>query len=337
MALKKTVPAPTGQALSSADERLDQAGQVVRNSAGAPRAGVLPHSTAAFVTARASMGVDVGLFYAALVRGGGVLFIMNDGTVTVPIGAAPGANSQYKVVYVKQNESESPFNDANNLPVLDYVQSTASATPDLAAAIALVPAGGLPLYSVLVPSTATTTQSAGVVITPIFASTAMAGGTVQVRNSTERDQWTAGDSALVIQMDTQITYRRVGGVWRPTTFMQSARGNTVAVDSSVLFTLITMNLPADAPAGRYLVMFDVTTGAGSTGQHYHRVTWAGTEITAYTFDYLNAVPPGGDVAKSDTIPVTHAGGAVTVVLQVQINGSSAASRASRLTVLYVGP
>lgn len=204
MALSIAFPGPSGL-VDAVALRKDLAGLITRDAAGVARAGVFPRHTNALVTSRASMGVDVASFEAALVRGGGPLFISNDGTVTVPIGAAPSSNSRYDIVYVKQNESAAPFADASNSAAFGFVSGTAAASPSLSAALALVPAGGLPLAAVLVPSTATTTQSAGVTISQVFPYTALTGVPVWVRNQTERDASTWGFWQTVHRLDSGIT------------------------------------------------------------------------------------------------------------------------------------
>jgi hypothetical protein len=175
---------------------------------------VFPRHANPLVTSRATLGVDVAAFEAALVRGNGPLFIQNDGTVTVPVGAAPASNSRYDVVYVKQNESVAPYADANNSPVFGFVSGTAAASPSLSAALALVPAGGLPLAAVLIPSTATTTQSAGVVITQQFPYTAAAGGTILFRNAADRDAFAGGEGQHGWLIDEDRPYFYSGSAWK---------------------------------------------------------------------------------------------------------------------------
>lgn len=202
VALIKQFPAPTGQPISSVDSRKDLAGLVVRSAAGVPRAGILPRHTNALVTARASMGVDVAAFEAVLVRNNLPAFAANDGTTVVPIGAAPAANSRYDIVYAKQNESEAPFSDANNDPILGFVSGGAAASPSLAAALALVPAGGLPLAAVLIPADAKTTQSAGVQISQVFPYTALSGGVILARTVSELPSEPMGADVRCIALTT---------------------------------------------------------------------------------------------------------------------------------------
>jgi len=214
MVLKLAFPAPTGVPLSSLDNRADLAGLVLRTIAGVPRAGILPRHTTVLATARASMGIDVASFEAVLVRNGLPSFIQNDGTVTVPIGSPPVANARYDVVYAKQNEMASPFSDANNNPILDFVSGPASASPSESGALALVPAGGLPIATVYIPSTATTTQSAGVVVKQVFPYTALTGGTLWVRLTAELTALTGFALAtLAWSLESGLTYRWDGSAW----------------------------------------------------------------------------------------------------------------------------
>jgi len=214
MVLRNSFPHLADGIVGASDVGYDLAGLISRRSDGTPRAGILPRHFDPLVAARASMGVTVSAFEAVLTRSGQVRLIMNDGTVVVPIGNPPGANSRYDVVYVKQNENAAPFSDANNTPIFGYVSGGASATPSEAAALALVPAGGIPLATVLVPSTATTTQSSGVVINQRFPYTALAGRPIPFRNDTERSAWCtapiAGTEALVNGIRTSYD----GTAWR---------------------------------------------------------------------------------------------------------------------------
>lgn len=359
MTLKTQFPAPTGKALSSPDNRADLAGLVVRTTAGVPRAGILPRTTAALGTARASMGVDVASFEAVLVRNGLPALIANDGTVTVSIGAAPGANSQYNIVYVKQNESASPFSDGNDNEIFGYVVGTAAPIPDLAAAIALVPAGGLPLLSVLVPSTATTTQSAGVVITPIHPYTALTGGAIWVRTTSELTALTGfAPDQRALALDTGITHRYDGTAWKlwqipvlPFVKLGMSAGQNLA--SSGANTPVTWDAEVNDTAG----MHDPSTNPSrvtATIAGLHRVTWklAHRSTTATQFLAAQIRVNGTLLARSlVTIPGTstgfvYANGSETLDLAVggyvEIAASSNAAQAlevasSLFEVVYVGP
>lgn len=205
MTVNTAFPSPTGVALSTGSARADLAGLVIRDASGVVRAGVLPRHTNPLVTARASMGVDVAAFEAVLNRSG-ALFITNDGTVTVTLPAAPSSNSRIDVVYVKQDESA--YADADNTALLGVVSGTAAASPTAPA----VPAGALALAQVLVPSTATTSQSSGVVITPVHPYTALTGGTVLFRSATERDASNLAKGARGYLIDVDRYYANVAAL-----------------------------------------------------------------------------------------------------------------------------
>lgn len=206
MTLRPGWPAYPSGGATFQDIRLDAAGDIARNAAGAIRAGVLPAHTNALVTAKATMAVDIGVAAFAIDRTG-LVRVYNDGTITVTISAAPGAGSRWSVIYVKQRESAAPFSDGADGPVADKVESTTSE----AAARALLPAGALELAVVQTPAGATGTT--GSVITQTYLYTASAGGTVLLRNQTEQDAWTPGNGALATRIDTGMLLIRTAGAW----------------------------------------------------------------------------------------------------------------------------
>lgn len=129
------------------------------------------------------------------------------------------------------------------------------------------------------------------------------------------------------------------GVWRLKAWSGTARLTVggVALTASTETVVATLTLPAEAPAGSYLVSYVATTGAGSTTAHLQRVIFAGVELTNYINDYMANVPVG-DVSKSETLLKTgHVGGAATITLEVRVNASGGACRYARLTAQYVGP
>lgn len=163
------------------DGRLAFAGLLVQSATGAARAGILA-GPATLVTTRADKYVDIAGFVAALTRGvaDGASFIANDGSVQQEIPAAPSANSRYDVVWVRQRDAQTAVApDGDNLPVFGVASGAASATPSLATVLASIPRGALPLASLLVPSTATTTN--GMTVAQIAPYTAAAGSPFQVR------------------------------------------------------------------------------------------------------------------------------------------------------------
>jgi len=288
MTLKTAWPAPAGVLASSVDARGALAALVVDTAAGVPRAGVLPPAIV-LATARASMAVVLGKFNAVLVRNGLPTYIENDGNINVALPAAPGANFRYDVVYIKQNESESPFSDGNNTPTAAVVSGAPAADPSLAAVVALVPAGGLPIAAVLVPSTATTTQSTGVQITQIFPYTAAAGGTVWQRSAAERDASTWPEGSQVYLLDTKQLTTLNGTTWGGDIPFRMAAGTRTVNTASQSFTL------AQAfPTGRFtqapVVTATIATGAGEAANASVRVT--GVTATGFTF-VVSGLAAGG--------------------------------------------
>lgn len=195
----------------------DLAGLIVRSAAGVPRAGVF--GPASLIVARSDFKVDVLTFASALVRtaagGSAVRFSGNDGTVTVPAAplSAPASNQKYAIVYQKQNETARA--DANNTSVIDVVQgaANASAATALANARALLPAGALEIGTILIPSTATATDSPGVVITTTAPITAAAGARVPVRSTADLAAWVPDEGALAWQIDNGVTWERAASEW----------------------------------------------------------------------------------------------------------------------------
>lgn len=186
------------------------AGQVVKNTAGVLRKGILPINTTALVTGTATMNVAVGGFVAVLDRNGAI-FLANDGAVNVLLSSAPASGSRWSVVYVKQRETEAPFSDSVAGPIIDKVESTTSE----AAARALLPAGALELAVVQVNAGSSATNAVGVTITQTYPYTAMEGGSVLLRSQAEQDAWTPHDGSTVFRLDSEISYVRDSGEWVP--------------------------------------------------------------------------------------------------------------------------
>lgn len=197
-----------------ADLRRDLEGAVVRSAAGVMRAGVFPGSATQLVTGRADMNVDVADFRAVQNRGGAI-FLANDGVAQVALDAAPASNKRIDLIYVFQQSTT--LGDTADVPVFGVVKGTASPTPSVPA---LPPAvsTAIPLATVEIPAGATTTSSAGVVITQVFPWTAMAGGTVHVRNSVELAAWAPADGSAAFNIQTGRMYSRIGGAWAESGF-----------------------------------------------------------------------------------------------------------------------
>lgn len=211
MALRNSLFAVSGKA-SFLDARRDMSGLFVCDKTTMmPIAGILDRSQDNLVTGNgASMSVTVHPFNAVLNRYGALL-VQNDGDVSVPLAAAPSANSRIDVVYVKQNETRSPMSDASDAPVFGVAKGVASATPVAPA----IPAGALALAQVLLPAGVSNTAAAGVAIAQTYVGAAMKGGMLRVQTSAQRDALTVvADGTLVHNVADGCDYIRKGGKWR---------------------------------------------------------------------------------------------------------------------------
>jgi len=223
MALQDGFPSASGLADAN-DVRLALAGLIVRDSSGNPRTGIFFRNTTALVTSTATMNSSVAAFEGVVSRSGqGVILLANNGATNVLHDAAPVANSRYDTIYVKQNDSVSPNADANDLPVFGILKGSPLVSPTLPtyatakAALDAAPgigAGAEPLTAVLIPSTATSMQSAGVVYTQLHQYTATTGGVVPFRTKAALDLWTTAqkDQLAVVLADSK-RWRYTGSAW----------------------------------------------------------------------------------------------------------------------------
>lgn len=211
MALRNSLFAVSGKA-SFLDARRDMSGLFVCDKTTMlPIAGILDRSQDNLVTGRGdSMSVTVHPFNAVLNRYGALL-IQNDGNVSVPLDAAPSANSRIDVVYVKQSETRPPMSDGSDVPKFFVAKGVAAATPVAPG----VPAGGLALAQVLVPAGVSNTAASGVVITQTYIGAAMKGDMLRVQTSAQRDALTGvPDGTLLHNVADGCDYVRKGDKWR---------------------------------------------------------------------------------------------------------------------------
>lgn len=211
MALRNSLFAVSGKA-SFLDARRDMSGLFVcdKNTL-MPIAGILDRTQDNLVTGRGdSMSVTVRPFNAVLNRYGALL-IQNDGNVSVPLDAAPSANSRIDVVFVKQSETRPPMSDGSDVPKFFVAKGVAAATPVAPS----VPDGGLALAQVLVPAGVSNTSASGVVITQTYIGAAMKGDMLRVWTSAQRDALTSvPEGTLLHNVADGCDYVRKGGKWR---------------------------------------------------------------------------------------------------------------------------
>lgn len=315
MALRKGLPAKKANT-DADDTRYDMSGLVVCNADGTPRSGVLSPVGVNLVTATATMNVSVARFQGVAVRDSGVVLLANDGPANVLLDAAPAANKRLDVVWAKQNDSSSTVTvpDVDDLPVFGVSKGTAGAIPDKPS----IPDGALELATVEVPSTATATNSSGVVITQSAQFTAAVGGVVPFRTVTEMEAVTSlpsGTTARVLSDNgeyvsdgagwsdaTPLSHRQIDGVNSVArTSIQSGTGRIAGVASTSIDVPVTFPVPfASVPdvtfssAGLEVKgAFDPTTGA-QTGLYSFHYNTSATGFTgaigrasamSTTFDY----------------------------------------------------
>ena len=167
-----------------------------------------------------------------------------------------------------------------------------------------------------------------------------ASGVLSFATKGAADTWGSANSAYLSTSDRC----RVGsveyiwqGAWRLAQLSLTARVGLGFLTTAAMTTVATVTLPADAPAGKYLVTYSTATDAGSVNSRFHRIEWAGVELTDAANQYVSNAPSGGLVA-SDTLTKTgHTGGAAVVDFKIQVNAAGPIYRYASLTVTYVGP
>lgn len=218
MALEAGFPSGDGVTTHAAARR-DLEGMVVRNAAGKMRDGVFYAHPGDLFTRRPDMRLDIPEFRAVQDKGG-ACFIAGVGATTTPaFDAAPAANKRIDLLYLTQ---ELASLDGTTETIFGIVKGTASPTPTVPALPAAV-SDAIPWATVEIPAGATSMQSGGVIITPVYPYTAMAGGTVVVRNAVELAAWTPADGAKAFNLADTGDYARAGGVWEPTVLYQRAQ------------------------------------------------------------------------------------------------------------------
>lgn len=195
------------------DARLMDMGQIVCNADGTPRVGVLAGSTIGtpLLTALATMHVAVAAaeFVTSKSKADGVAIFTNDGTVNVPISAAPGSNSRITVIWVKHNDSTT--GDGDSLPVFGTTDGAAAGSPTKPA----IPTGALELGTLRVYSGTTAANGGSNTLTITNAFTAARGGVVPFRTKTDLDLWTTPvSSQLAVAVDTGTLYIWRSGAWQ---------------------------------------------------------------------------------------------------------------------------
>jgi hypothetical protein len=317
------------------DQRLADMATIVCNADGSPRTGVLGSANPSIVSALATwhFRVQAAEFVTSKGKADGVMIYTNDGVVDVPIAAgAPASNSRIDVLWTKHEDNTT--GDAASLPIFGVTSGAAAASPVKPA----IPTGAEELATLRAYSGTTGASGGANILTNTYRMTAARGGVVPARTLVELQAWA---NPVVTQRAEVLAnskpYEYNVGAWRPTTFSIEAKTGTTVLTASTLTTAVSVNLPADAPAGDYLVSYSVITDTGGVGSRFHRVAWDAAELTSYIADYMSSAPAGGLYAADSMRKLAHAGGAASVVLQVQVNATGPIFRYARIVVTYIGP
>lgn len=177
------------------------------------RPGLFFDGNATVVSGTAGMTYSVRAFTAVTTRGAtsGAVYLSNDGTLIVNTIAAPGANSRYDVVYAWPREFS--IDGTNSDPVIGVVNGTAAASPTVPSLSAFP--GAIPLAQILVPAGVTATNT-GTTITQLAPFTAVDGGIVTVRSTTEMNAYTPlGVDDRAFNLTDLTQYRWSGAAWKP--------------------------------------------------------------------------------------------------------------------------
>jgi hypothetical protein len=279
------------------DMKLGQAGQVAKASATTIRAGLFWPGTATIVSGKANMSYDVAAFAGVTQRSAsaGAVFGGNDGTLNVATdvtGAAltaPGSNSRYHLVFWWQREFSLDGTDSN--PVISVLQGTAAASPTVPS-LASYP-GAIELARILVPAGVTATNT-GTTITQTGQFTAMAGGVIPFRTTTERDTGTfvEGQPGWLIDSDQFIIYS--GSRW-----IAMAGAEYLSTTPFSATTTVTIdNLPTWFTGFTFEI---VSTGTAATLSAVLRTTAPADVVTLYDRTALL----GRNVTPETSTPITQ--------------------------------
>jgi hypothetical protein len=228
-------------------------GMFVRNSATAPRSGLL-NPPDVVVSATPGWSYSLAPINPAINRTAdeGLYVFSFEGTTTVATDPSPGADSRWDLIYVKHNDMEK--GDADNLPVLGVVKGTPSSSPSKPTGS--LPGGALVLAEARIYAGSTSTQDALNTLTQVFPYTALSGAPLKVRDKADRDTITTpklGQRVIRLDRDNFVqTYTGVGtSGWEykdaPKRTYYAVNGtnftNTTGTTSRVVATAVTATKP----------------------------------------------------------------------------------------------
>lgn len=294
------------------DHKMAQAGEIVKASGNLIRPGLFWGGTANIVTGKANMSYDVAAFTCASTRGAtaGAVKWANPGTENVATTAAPGSNSRIDIIYAWHREFS--LDGVNSDPVIGVIQGTAAAIP-AAPSLAAFP-GAIELGRATVAAGITATTSATITQTATF--TAMAGGVLAFRNTTERDAGTYQQGQTGWLIDSGVTQVYNGSSWRslgtsvmqPTSVDNGTAGPTGEITSGSVSLVRARGVFVAAQFRRYEVAFDISTASSTTLSALFAV--AATD-TATGYDNQRGTDVNGTAAAAqslNTVAIITGGG-----------------------------
>lgn len=201
--------------VTTVEHRLQLAGQYAENAPGVPRSGILAQATGVLVAARGDMSYDIGPCQAVIGRTAseGVYTPTLTGTTNVATAAAPGTDSRWDLIYLKQNDMAK--GDADNLAVVGVIQGTAGSSPSKPTGS--LPAGALLLAEARIFASTTATNGGSNTVSQVWRHTTTRGAPVPVRNTTERTEITGpGVGQRVARLDQNgMVETWTGTEWEP--------------------------------------------------------------------------------------------------------------------------
>jgi hypothetical protein len=185
-----------GVGTTTVEHRLQLAGLYAENAPGVPRSGILAQATDVLVVGRSDMSYDIGPAPLVINRtaGEGVYTPTLTGTTNVATDAAPGTNSRWDLIYVKQNDQAK--GDADNAAVVGVQKGAAAASP--VKPTADLPAGAYVIAEARIFAGTTGTSGGSNTIAQVWRHTAARGAPITIRNATERAEITAPSKGQVI-------------------------------------------------------------------------------------------------------------------------------------------
>lgn len=333
------------------DARLMDMAQIVGNTDGSPRTGVIDGDGRNIVTALATMNLAVAAAEFVTSKGAadGVVIFTNDGTVNVAITAAPASNSRIDVIWVKHNDSTT--GDANSTPIFGVTAGTAAASP----AKPVIPTGSLELATLRVYAGTTAANGGANTLTNTYAMTVSRGGIVPFRTLADLQAWTNPILGQVAAVLSNASAPGAEGLykWNGTTWINTARGvatwtwaaggvgdsgvvgptvplTTLAAETSGNdFVTATSGLGATVKAGLYVVTLHVAVNATVTGRTFAQLAKAGNTLSR------NSAQTGEDTLSTTAVVYVESDGTVIAGAFYKTSGGSA-NMTGRFTIAKIG-